>query len=185
MNGKILASLLLVCPLSAAMAQTPLPAEFTSCRQIPEAAARLRCYDALVDGRGEVVSSEVSASAATRTPATMSAVAAVHTPATVPAAATPEPAPVVRERASVAPTARERVVEAKRVQSRVVSFSRDRRGKAIVVLDNNEIWVETSASKFIGQIAPGAAVTLTREGLGWYRLRIDGAQGVMAVRRAR
>jgi len=166
------------------IAQAPLPTELFACRQIPVPGDRLRCYDTAVGGPDRSTP-EGTGSPTIPTAASSTASTITISPAEAVSVASkkfPESPTDLKE--SVSPiSSPQRAAANHSVQSTVTYFSRNHHNKAIVMLDNNEIWMESTASKFIGEIKTGSSVTLSREGLGWYRLRIHGSKGVMAVRR--
>ena len=92
------------------------------------------------------------------------------------------PAPVVTPEARA-------LLEAARppgeITSRVARIERSRHGRIIVYLENDQVWAETSASRFRGEIPAGAEATVSKEGLGWFRMRFSNVDGVLAVRRMR
>jgi len=186
MRKKILFVPVAIFPLlnSFVIAQAPLPTELFACRQIPVPGDRLRCYDAAV-GRQDRSTPEGTGSPTTPTAASGAASTITISPAeavSVASKKSPESRTDLQE--SVSPlSSPQRAAANHSVQSTVTYFSRNHHNKAIVILDNDEIWMETTASKFVGEIKTGSSVTLSREGLGWYRLRIHGSKGVMAVRR--
>jgi hypothetical protein len=180
MKAKIWAGLVAAGPFAAAVAQTPLSERLAECRELRSDSERLRCYDAMSDSEEAVVLSDVSSRSDYRPDMTTPGPGTAPTPAV-----SPEERGAEKRPASIAPLARETARANLSVQAKVVRFWRDRRGKALILLDNEEVWVETSASKFVGELTAGTIVTLSREGLGWYRLRVEGVQGTMAVRRAR
>lgn len=173
-------SLIIAC-CCVASAADQLDAPLLECRQQADHQARLNCYDQLADrvatrgiARKDTLAEDIAAAEegaerrfGLRDPGAADGAAA---------------APVVT------PDARA-ILEAARqpeeITSRVVRTERTRRGRIVVHLENDQVWAETSASRFRGEIPAGTEATVAREGLGWFRMRFRNIDGVMAVRRVR
>ncbi len=71
------------------------------------------------------------------------------------------------------------------VKAEVVEFNTSPIGKAVIILQNRQIWQETNPSTLRGSIRPGTMVQIERENLGSFRLRAPGKRGFLTVERIR
>ncbi|MGD8327229.1 MAG: hypothetical protein PVF65_09950 [Sphingomonadales bacterium] len=71
------------------------------------------------------------------------------------------------------------------ISSVITKVEKKGSGKTIIYLDNGQAWIETSASRFRGKPKVGETATITKEGLGWFRIRFSKTYGVLAARRIR
>ena len=151
------------------------------CRQHADYQLRLNCYDELAD--------RVATPGVTRKDALAEDIAAAQEEAErLFGLRDPGVSDGAAAASVVTPEARA-ILEAARqpeeVTSRVLGIERTRHGRIVIHLENDQVWAETSASRFRGEIPAGAEATVSREGLGWFRMRFRDIDGVVAVRRVR
>lgn len=163
------------------LAQTPVDADFLNCRAVSNDAARLSCYDALADS--------LSKTSAERQEQQKSAVAAAKKTAEENFGRREKPGDEGLKIAdSVTPEARAIIEAAKEpdeITAKVARVDESSTGRIIVYLDNDQIWMETSASRFRGKLPEGEVATISKGGLGWFRMRFKDTYGVMAVKRVK
>lgn len=163
MPMKVIDLLMPLALLAAVPAQAQLdPAAVQRCRIIPEAAARLACYDAIaLPGIG----SRAGWGAPTAAPA----------PATAPTAAATPGGDFGLSRPAPDPTA-------DRVASRVVGKVEDFPNGLKLTLENGQVWqLSESATGFYNLQNP--QVTITRGLLSGFVMAMDGVNATLKVRR--
>jgi hypothetical protein len=67
----------------------------------------------------------------------------------------------------------------------VKSARRTAFGKLIVVLDNEETWIEVDGSHYKGKVRPGDVAVITKRRFGGYRMKINDQPGTVLVRLAK
>lgn len=67
--------------------------------------------------------------------------------------------------------------------STLISFSRNSLNKAVFILKNGQVWIETDVSRFRGRAKEGSEVVLEQGSLGGYRLKVVGKTGKALVKR--
>lgn len=178
---KPLHSVALACALVLAGA-TPLAAQDNDlgrCAELESDAARLACFDAVMqERRGETP--------AAGTPAEATGAQSETAPPGE-AAATPDPAPAAAPQASAPPerdaAAAEKTGKAKNEYTAVVTAMRTRPlGQVAVTLDNGEVWSEQYAShRFLVEV--GDTVTMKKARFSSaYRLVAPGGRGYSMIR---
>lgn len=171
--------LLITACCGAESAADQLEAALLECRGQTDQPARLNCYDELAD--------RIATQAVVRKDVLAENIAAAEAGAEQHfGLGDPGPADGARVAPDVTPEAQailEAAREPEQIRSRVVRTERSRRGRMVIHLENDQVWAETSASHFKGEIPAGAEATVSREGLGWFRMRFKDIDGVVAVRR--
>lgn len=77
----------------------------------------------------------------------------------------------------------ERREEDREVNSAVVEVFQDAARRQVVLLANGQIWRETSNSNMRRDVRPGWEATISRSGLGGFRMTFDGQRGYIGVSR--
>lgn len=142
------------------------------CRTISADTERLRCYDQLANGQIPTSSPR----------GILSPKSTLPTQSGLSVASTEKPSVLTSQATSDAAA---KPANPFLVRAVVTERSRNGARRVVIRLDDGSEWVETSANKFKKEIPIGASVTVSREGLGWFRLRLDGVSGVMAVQPTR
>lgn len=171
--------LALATPLASAADR--LDASLLECRQHADHQVRLNCYDELADrvaargvARRDALAEDIAAAEDEAEHSFGLRDAGVSDGAAAASVVTPEARAIL-----------EAARQPEKVTSRVVRIERTRHGRIVIHLENEQVWAETSASRFRGEIPAGAEATVSREGLGWFRMRFREIDGVVAVRRLR
>lgn len=169
------AGLVLAAP---AFAQTTdrLLATLSACKAVPEAAARLACYDAAL-GRVAAVSSVPAPVAA---PATMPVPPAVLAPA--PVAATAPPAPVSSRADDFGLNQPRPETVLQQIESRIVGRFEGWAPGTRIELANGQLWEVIDSSRAAYDMA-GPAVRIKRGLLGSFFLEVEGVGATPRVRR--
>lgn len=149
----------------AAAAQTPSIADFSACGQIGDDDDRLECFDRTLE---RLAPSAIAAEP--RDPEEDFGLSAAQREE--------------RDRRA-APAEAQRSAELQEVSGIVEQAFVTRNRKRAVLLDNGQLWLETSNSSLRGDIREGASVTIRRGKLSGFRLRVDGRTGFVGVRRVR
>ena len=164
-----------------AQPQQDIENDMRSCRAVNNTAARLACYDGIADSLG--------ARAVQREADTKRAIAAAKEKAAKDFGRRADTAGEEAKIAADVPDDTKAIIEASKepdqITANVTRVEENGTGKVIVYLDNEQVWIETSASRFRGKPKTGEKATINRAGLGWYRMKFSKTYGVMAVRRAR
>ena len=157
------ASILLAALITAA------PPSLTDCRAIPDAEARLACYDSYVD-------------------AALPRAAAESAP-------TMDPGPPVLDTQSEAERRAEfeakteaaKSGEAPAIVSKPVEIEADRNGILTITLANGQVWQQASSDRLfrVNSKKPPQSATITEAAMGSYRLKFDDSRQSLRVRRLR
>ena len=155
---------LLLTPASAATADETFVSAVLDCKSLSPADERLACYDRIVDA--------YSGSGAERETANPTESAAVDAEALF------GMSPVAAQRALEESTGREQI---DRVEATIVTLTAVAPNKVAVVLDNGQIWRQTTASSL--KLAEGDDIVIRRRSLGSHTLQKAGAARSMKVKR--
>ncbi len=176
-------------PTLQAAAAAELPQELIDCRKITSAVARLDCYDQTIDAHKKSASSRASGAGleGRSEPA----------PATAePAAVTTATTTIAQPAGDISPEAlfgknneelQQSVQEATgtheidRIESFVAKIRASASGKAIITLDNGQVWAQTDNSRL--RLSGYDKVTIRRASLGSYLLYKSGSKTSMRVKR--
>lgn len=177
-------SVVFAAPWWAAAAPLADPlAGLLACRELPDAAARLACFDretaALARGHGASV-----------------AAAPIMTPATSPGAATRSPAtpnapPLTPEQkfglspsaiAAKEDAASTKAPQEAKLQARITALALIGDGRALFTLDNSQVWQQLEANGTDVMAKLGDAVTISRGVLGSYWLQMRTGRGCKVTR---
>ncbi|WP_299321995.1 hypothetical protein [Parasphingopyxis sp.] len=71
------------------------------------------------------------------------------------------------------------------VTSNIVETFTDSTRRRVFLLENGQMWREGSNSSLRGRIRVGSSATISRGGIGGYRLRVEGRTGFISVSRIR
>lgn len=144
------------------------------CRAVADNAARLACYDALVDQLSKAAATEAVAPEAK---SVASAVVSQPVPAAQPVAivATQTPAEFGLER-----QAQQAQIES--IQSRIVGAFRGWEAKSKITLENGQVWQIADGTRGVYSLE-SPAVTIERGMLGSFFLKIDGVNRSPKVKR--
>lgn len=171
MNRKIVLLTMgtMLCSASAAMAD-PIGDPFRACGKIAEDKARLACFDEALqslDQRQAVVQQTQKEQA--------EAEYGLKKFETRKQAETEKPE--VRE---LGPAGVEEL------RSRIAEvFVQNVNGRHIVVLENGQMWRQTSVSSFRGTLRAGMEVTISEGAIGGYRMKFEGKSGFLGVTRVK
>jgi hypothetical protein len=176
--------------LQAAAAE--LPQDLIDCRQMTSAVVRLDCYDQTIDAHKKSASSQVSAAE----PARHSEPAAAALATTATTTATMATTATTQASADISPEAlfgknllemQESVTKATNTSEidEITSFVSEVRssasGKAIITLDNGQVWAQTDNSRL--RLSGYDKVIIRRASLGSYLLFKSGSKTSMRVQR--
>ncbi len=75
--------------------------------------------------------------------------------------------------------------EPNEVSSPIAETFTDETRRRVFLLENGQIWREGSNGTLRGRIRVGSVATISRGGIGGYRLRVEGRTGFMSVSRVR
>lgn len=150
--------------VSAAPADETFVSAVLDCKSLSSADERLACYDDVVDAYS-VNSAEPAAANPTES-------------ATVDAEALFGMSPVAAQRALEESTGREKI---DRVEATIVTLTAVAPNKVAVVLDNGQIWRQTTASSL--KLTEGDDIVIRRRSLGSHTLQKAGAARSMKVKR--
>lgn len=75
--------------------------------------------------------------------------------------------------------------EPEEVTSVITETLTDETRRRVFLLENGQIWREGSNSSLRGRIRVGSTATISRGGIGGYRLRVEGRTGFISVMRVR
>ncbi|MEO1170393.1 MAG: hypothetical protein AAFW97_16940 [Pseudomonadota bacterium] len=75
--------------------------------------------------------------------------------------------------------------EPEEVTSNIVETFIDGTRRRVFLLENGQIWREGNNSSLRGRIRVGSSATVSRGGIGGYRLRVEGRTGFISVTRIR
>ena len=169
-----------------------LPQELIDCRETASSAARLDCYDRLVDAHtaspGDSVDAgtdEIDAPAAVATPA-----AAAPPAAAVTAAAEATPADKVSQEELFGKSGTEvrksvqdatGAAEIDEIAARISKIRKSGSGYALITLDNGQVWKQTESSTL--RLSDNDEITIRRAALGSFKLRKSGRKTPMRVKR--
>jgi hypothetical protein len=165
----IAAMAMAVATVSSAAEPTSLQSEIALCAAMPEAAARLACYDRLAARAGARGNPDVAG------------VSPAEADPVVPATAVQAPGDTfgleqkrLREETS-APGARTEV------QGSIAALLARRDGRMVIELDNGQIWATTEpdAQRIL---APGSRVTIRRASMGSFLLVTDSRRSIRVRR---
>lgn len=159
---------------SAADAQTTRIEPFRACSETPDAGERLACFEnALAAAEQALTAREDGRSERTKADFGLSERQIVDREQ--------------RDRAEPTQTAEteRNEPEPERVIATVADLFTDGRRRRVFLLDNGQLWRETSHSNYRGQIEEGSRVTIEEGLLSGYRLTVEGGAGFFGVRRIR
>ncbi|BBE35736.1 hypothetical protein [Sphingosinicella microcystinivorans] len=72
------------------------------------------------------------------------------------------------------------------LKSKIVEvFVQNVTGRHMIVLENGQLWRETSVSSFRGTVRPGMEATISEGAIGGYRMKFDGKSGFLGVTRVK
>lgn len=164
-----------------------LPQALIDCRDLGSAVARLDCYDRIVDAhvssagqsRAEITSAQAPAAAVT---AAVAATAATET-TSVPPLEMSEEDLFGKNYAEVHKSVQEATgsKEIDRIESFVTKIKPAADGKAIITLDNGQVWTQIDNSRL--RLSSYDKVVIRRASLGSFMLNKDGSKTSMRVRR--
>jgi hypothetical protein len=161
---------------SPALAQSPqdLLREIARCSETPDAAARLRCFDAAAERVKPLLEAPAAAPAATATPSPAEAFG-LSRPA----------APVTRPEQFGKPPPRPEELQS--LTATATEFAKTARGKALFVLDNGQVWrqLDSDGTEVANPPARAFKVTIERGSLGSYNLTMEGRNSLIKVTRIR
>jgi hypothetical protein len=152
--------------------------ELMECRALASAVARLDCYDQFVDAR-MASSIQTEGARAPKIPAPADAAAVTANPA----------ANVSQEeifgkneaeiRKSVQEAAGEKEID--QIEARVSKVRESSAGKAIITLDNGQVWTQIDSSRL--RLSGDDRITIRRASLGSFMLSKTGSKVLMRVKR--
>jgi hypothetical protein len=64
-------------------------------------------------------------------------------------------------------------------------FVQNVNGRHMIVLENGQMWRETSVSSFRGTLRPGMEATISEGSIGGYRMKFEGKSGFLGVARVK
>ena len=170
-----LPGLLLAMPvLAAAPGSTPATPldQLLACRHVPADAARLTCFDR---ASAALARAPVSAPASSARPATPAMREALDPQRTF---GLPHATIVQREAAA----AGVEVKDASNITARIVGMGHDPGGRAILTLDNGQVWEQLVADGTELYTKPGDSVRISRGWLGSYWLEAPSHHGCKVTR---
>lgn len=72
------------------------------------------------------------------------------------------------------------------LKSKIVEvFVQNVTGRHMIVLENGQLWRETSVSSFRGTVRPGMQATISEGAIGGYRMKFEGKSGFLGVTRVK
>lgn len=179
------ASLMLLTTLPAMAADTLLE----TCVAIGDDRARLACYDEVAGRAGP--------EARWPTPATQEPAAQLPAPPAAPEIAAPPPAPATLPATLPAPARaplasadddfgldRERGNDQREIQSRLDGEFTGWSGRTLFKLENGQVWRQSEPGRFRAQI-DRPLITIERGAFNSYRLKVDGMNRSIRVKRVR
>ena len=147
-----------------------LPTELIDCRALTSSVARLDCYDQLVDAQ-TASPGQAAMRPTAQNPAPVAPTAATAATATVES----EPNLSQEELFGKGETKiREAVQDATgaeeidRIEARVAEVRKTTNGRAVITLDNGQVWIQTESSRT--RLAVNDKVTIRRRSFGSYML---------------
>lgn len=164
-----------------AQAQDDLAKELKDCSSVADDQARLSCFDGIalsLDERAErqALESKQALKAATEIAEGNFGLPTREYTAEIEAKKNVEPETQALLKAAQTPD---------QIDAAVTKVERSRSGKLIIFLDNEQIWAETSASRFRGKPKIGETAVIQKKGLGWFRIEFSDTYGIMAARRVK
>ncbi len=181
---SVVCSVVYAAPCWAAPAPPADPlAGLLVCRELPDPAARLACFDR-------------ETAALARMPRVPVAAAPIMTPATTPGAATTSPAkptapPLTPDQkfglspsaiAANEDAAATKAPHEAKLQARITALALVGDGRALFTLDNSQVWQQLEANGTDVMAKLGDAVTISRGMLGSYWLQMKSGRGCKVTR---
>lgn len=156
-----------------------LAEDIKACRAIPDIDSRLYCYDQIADSMSEREARQAED--------TKRAVAAAKEVAEQnfglredkQTAGVKSNTQVTEQTKAILEAAQ----DPNEISAEITKVELSRNGKKVIYLSNDQIWVETSASKLRNKPKVGETAIIKKEGLGWFRVRFSKTYGIMAARR--
>lgn len=155
-----------------------LPQELIDCRALASAVERLDCYDQLVDANAASTGREAQSGAAQQgQPASVAPAAAA------PAADLSQEALFGKDPVEVRQTVQKATgtSEIDQIKALVSSVRSSATGKAIITLDNGQVWAQTDTAKH--RLADYDLVIIRRASMGSFMLNKVGSKKSIRVRR--
>ncbi len=155
-----------------------------ACRDLTDASARLACFDR---ESAALASAPAAPAAPVATLGSSGAASAVAPAAVTPARAVPPPDPKQqfglpeREVAKQEVAAGARAPDADKIEARIVALAMTGDGRAVLTLDNNQVWRQLSADTDLF-VKPGDSVTISRAFLGSYWIETPTRRGCKVTR---
>lgn len=192
------ASLMLLTTLPAMAADTLLE----TCVAIGDDRARLACYDEVAgragpEARWPVPATQEPAAQLPATPTTQKPAAQLPAPPAAPEIAAPPPAPATLPATLPAPARaplasadddfgldRERGNDQREIQSRLDGEFTGWSGRTLFKLENGQVWRQSEPGRFRAQI-DRPLITIERGAFNSYRLKVDGMNRSIRVKRVR
>ena len=178
-----LISITSVCILATALAgAAELPQALVECRALDSAAARLDCYDNVVDAHNEVAA-PVPADVAAPVTATTAVAAETATTTTPPLGDISQEDLFGKNAVEVQKSVQEATgtTEMNRLEAFVSKVRSSATGKAIITLDNGQVWTQIDSSSL--RLSGYDKVIIKRASLGSYMLNKVGSKTTMRVKR--
>ena len=175
-----------ICTSAPLAGAAELPQTITDCREIDSAVARLDCYDRAVDAQQSLADESPAKAVAPVAAATSTAAPAASETATVAAEATAEMSPEAlfgKNVVEVQKTVQEATgtEEIDRLESLVSKIRFTASGKAIITLDNGQIWTQVDSSRL--RLSGYDRVVIRKASLGSFMLTKVGSKTAMRVKR--
>lgn len=173
-------------PLVSLLSWLPLTAfgsdaAWRECRAVTDSAARLACYDALVDQFPK----PAAADAVSASPSAPAGVAEPAVQAIAPQPSVAAPTPVVAATQTPAEFGLERQAQQAQIesiQSRIVGTFRGWEAKSKITLENGQVWQIADGTRGVYSLE-SPAVTIERGVFGTFFLKIDGVNRSPKVKR--
>jgi hypothetical protein len=178
-----LAGMCVLTTTQAAAAE--LPQDLIACRQLASAVERLDCYDEFVDANKRSTNQAPAAAPARQPEPVVPAASAAATAAT----ATNPPAEISQEDLfgknmdEIQKSVQEATgtIEIDRIVATITNIRSSAGGKAIITLDNGQVWTQIDSSKL--RLSSYDKVTIRRASLGSFMLNKSGSKTPMRVKR--
>jgi len=173
--------------LALSVAQTAGGAELADalidCRALASAVARLDCYDQLADTQTATTNQATQTGTVERAAPTAAAIETAATATMESTADASQEAFFGKNEAEIRKSARESAgtTEIDQMDARVSEVRKSATGKAIITLDNGQVWKQIDSSRL--RLSSDDQVTIRRASLGSFMLYKTGSKSLMRVKR--
>ena len=173
--------------LALSVAQTASGADLADalidCRALPSAVARLDCYDQLTDAQTATTNQAAKTGTAQEAAPAATAITTAATATVEAAAHVSQEAIFGKNEAEIRKSVQDvtGTTEINQMNARVSAVRKSTTGKAIITLDNGQVWKQIDSSRL--RLSGDDEVTIRRASLGSFMLYKTGSKSLMRVKR--